>query len=430
MVKWLRVLRDIETYPNFFCDTVQCFDTGEKLYFEISDRVNDLDKIYKFYRVLEKNRARVISFNGVHFDSPVTNYLILNYSRLRTCTPLEISQELCDFAQYIIRTDFWWKETENKKYKYNQSWIDVDVFLFWSKMLRQSKRISLKSLGIQLGYHTVQELPYPPGTWLTHTQMDEVAHYNYVHDIDILKLIVTSSIRWQGKPSSVESEIKLRWNIWKNYGLNAMSWDAPKIASELLLKFYCDKTDQITWDIKKERYAGGRSLPLHNPDFKLDVFKNLYSEFQKADRDYHKDVVFIHKNTRIKLTYGIGGIHSVNDNEIYKSSDNELVVTSDVASLYPNLIINYGLIRQKEVLQQYSTLKIERMIAKRKGNKPKDATYKLILNSTSGLLDNKHSWLYYPEGAMKMRLMGQLVMTKTIEDVSEAGFQVVSANTK
>ncbi len=161
----------------------------------------------------------------------------------------------------------------------------------------------------------------------------------------------------------------------------------------------------------------------------MPVFQQLYKDFQFASRDYKKEINFIHNSTRIKLSYGIGGIHSVNNNEIYESNNISIVITSDVSSLYPNLIINYDLIRQHIVLEQYKKIKVERMIAKRTGDKAKDATYKLILNSTSGLLDNQHSWLYYPEGAMKMRLMGQLVMTKVIEELAINGFQVVSANT-
>ena len=40
-----------------------------------------------------------------------------------------------------------------------------------------------------------------------------------------------------------------------------------------------------------------------------------------------------------------------------------------------------------------------------------------------------HSWLYYPEGAMKMRLIGQLFLTKAIEVCIINNWQVVSANT-
>ena len=53
----------------------------------------------------------------------------------------------------------------------------------------------------------------------------------------------------------------------------------------------------------------------------------------------------------------------------------------------------------------------------------------MILNSTSGMIDNQYSWLYYPEGAMKLRLMGQLILTVAIERLVLADYQVVSANT-
>lgn len=105
------------------------------------------------------------------------------------------------------------------------------------------------------------------------------------------------------------------------------------------------------------------------------------------------------------------------------------VKTSDIASLYPNIIINYNCIRFPEVLQQYLNVKTDRIIAKKAKNKAKDTFLKLILNSTSGLLDNQHSWLYFPEGAMRLRLIGQLFLTKAIEICIINNWQVVSANT-
>lgn len=97
-------------------------------------------------------------------------------------------------------------------------------------------------------------------------------------------------------------------------------------------------------------------------------------------------------------------------------------------------MINYQLFRFPEVLQRYSEIKEERILAKHGKLKNKDNDlynkfYKLVLNGVSGLLDNEYSWLYYPEGAMKLRLMGQLLLTKLIEEAALAGFEVVSANT-
>jgi len=45
------------------------------------------------------------------------------------------------------------------------------------------------------------------------------------------------------------------------------------------------------------------------------------------------------------------------------------------------------------------------------------------------LLDNEHSPLYYPEGALKMRIIGQLILTKTAEIAMLNGWQVISLNT-
>lgn len=104
-------------------------------------------------------------------------------------------------------------------------------------------------------------------------------------------------------------------------------------------------------------------------------------------------------------------------------------MTSDFTSLYPNLIINYKTIRFEEVLQIYNQTKIDRVEAKKSGKKSKDKLLKLVLNSVSGLIDNEYSWLYYPEGAIRLRIIGQLILTKCIEVCVINGWQVVSANT-
>jgi uncharacterized protein (DUF2132 family) len=300
-------------------------------------------------------------------------------------------------------------------------------------MLRISKKISLKGLAIQLGYPTIQELPYEPNSVLKQHEIDELIHYNSVHDLGILELLLIK----------MEDEVRLRNYVKKEYGLDCMSFDAPKIASEILLKYYCKETwkdgiDDTIYgyynnkikEIRSTRFTTGTPLSLPPISFHLPQFKELYADMCKATRSFSKEVIIIHNNTTIKLSYGIGGLHSVNNNEIYTENADNLIVTSDVASMYPNLIINYKLIRFNEILNKYIQVKEDRIDAKATGNKTKDSFLKLILNSTSGLIDNEHSWLYYPEGAMKLRLMGQLVLTVVIDKLVFNGFKVISANTK
>ena len=312
-----------------------------------------------------------------------------------------------------------------KQIKYQKvPWIDIDLFLYWSKMLRMSKKISLKSLGIQLGYHTVQELPFKPDTILKLEDLPKLRYYNYTHDLGILELLT----------SNMEEDIKLRGNIVKEYELDCWSWDAPKIASEALLKDYCKITRKNAKEVRNYKFEKptmllGELLKGFEPQFKLPLFQQLWLDVCNSTNSFSKELLVNINNTSIRLTYGIGGLHSINENEKYYSNDEIQVKTSDIASLYPNIIINYNCIRFPGVLQQYLNVKTERIIAKKAKDKAKDTFLKLILNSTSGLLDNQHSWLYFPEGAMRLRLIGQIFLTKAIEVCIINNWQVVSANT-
>lgn len=410
--KWQKVILDVEVYPNVFLCGIQDIDTKEKIVWEISDRLNEYDEVVKFVTTFNQY---MITFNGIHYDIPILLYIIHN----KIDNVDNYLQKLKEWSDHIIQNDFWWNNSELKKYKYQNRWIDIDLYLYWSKMLRLSKKISLKGLAIQMNYPVVQELPFDPSMSLNHAQIDELRHYNSVHDLSITQLLYNNMIE----------EVKLRQYISNTYNLKCFSWDAPKIASELLLQEYCQITNQDPKYVKSLKFEHTDKLELPFIDFKLDCFKKLYSGMSNALNEFSEEIVLLEGNTTLKLTYGKGGLHSVNKNESYFEDNENEIKTSDVASLYPNLIINYGLLRYKEVIELYTRVKSDRIEAKKNKDKSKDALLKLILNSTSGMIDNKYSWLYYPEGAMKLRLMGQLILTLTIERLVLAGYQVISANT-
>lgn len=418
-----KMLMDIEVYPNCFLLGYKDYITKEGKVLEISKYKNDLKEIVKWCKSF---KGYMITFNGIHYDQLVLAQICDNYEKLITLNSIDINYAIKSYSDNIINTEF-----VNYKYKKYFKWTSIDLYLYWSKMLRLSKKISLKSLGIQIDYPVIQELPFEPNTFLKENEIKIVKDYNYIHDLGIMEKLLTHPIKWQGKPTTFEKQIKLRQNIYKEYKLpkEIFSWDAPKIASELLLDFRVKNEGGNKWELRKESYSEKDSLSLQNLDFKLIEFQNLYKEMSNASRSFKKEIILIKNNTRLKISYGIGGIHSINNNEIYIEDKDNYIYTSDVSSLYPNLIINYNTIRQPIVLKQYSKIKDERMVAKKEKNKNKDVTFKLILNSTSGLLDSKYSWLYYPEGAMKMRLMGQLIMTKVIDELVINNFKVVSVNT-
>jgi len=168
-------LHDIEIYPNFFCVTIRDWDTKEQVVYQISEDINDFDKIKAFYTTY---KGVLFSFNGIHYDNVVLGYMILE-----NC---DDPYEIWRFSNNLILSD----NPIPTKYKYWAKWIDIDFILFWSKGLRLTKKISLKALGIQLGYKTLKELPYL-NVHLNADQIDEVIEYNSF-DIDIVELLVLS----------------------------------------------------------------------------------------------------------------------------------------------------------------------------------------------------------------------------------------------
>lgn len=86
--------------------------------------------------------------------------------------------------------------------------------------------------------------------------------------------------------------------------------------------------------------------------------------------------------------------------------------------MYPTLLINYGFYPRHlgvEFLNTYSKIKEERIEAKHNGNKIKNETLKLALNSVTGLMQNEYSWMYSPKDVMKIRMNGQLLLLKLAE---------------
>jgi DNA polymerase elongation subunit (family B) len=102
-----------------------------------------------------------------------------------------------------------------------------------------------------------------------------------------------------------------------------------------------------------------------------------------------------------------------------------------IHALYPNLLINEKFIRPDlySVLATYEQVKNDRIEAKKNRDEVKNFFYKLILNSFTGILDSQYSWVYSPEYIMALRLMGQLVLSRLIEECYLNNFRVISVNT-
>jgi hypothetical protein len=123
----------------------------------------------------------------------------------------------------------------------------------------------------------------------------------------------------------------------------------------------------------------------------------------------------------VKTDYGLGGIHGARTSRVYESTDDMVIMTSDVTSFYPNLAIRNkwapAHLPQKEFCDQYEWFFDERKIIPKKD--PKNYVYKIILNSTYGLSNDENSFLYDPEFTMRITINGQLSLSMLYEMICE-----------
>lgn len=435
-------LIDIEVFPNFYFLGIKDFTTKEITSYEVSAFK---DQRLELYIYLTNFSGYLISFNGKHYDEVVNNFIVANWHHLKDCTTYDFCKRVKEFSDHVIQDNY----EEIKTYKYIKNiYTSIDLYMFWAKSLRMSKKISLKGLAIQMGWPHIQELPYPHNTTLTPIQMEKVILYNLDNDLGILERLMEQFLGEGTIPLGDLGTIHLRHQIKQRYGLDCYSWDAPKIASEAIIKEYCNKKNFDIDEFKNIRYIKedfyfGALFEKININFKTPLFRNLYKRWYESKNEFSEEFVAFTDDTSssIKISVGVGGIHSVNKNEIYEKDDEYEIYDLDIASLYPQLILNYNCFRFKELNKIYDHFRLLRInkskpnMKKYKGTdkeqfwKNEDLFYKVILNGISGYLDMAYSPLYNNKGAMTMRCAGQLILLYLTEIVLEENIRVIQLNT-
>lgn len=427
---------DIEVYKGLFFVGIKDYKREVVYTFEISPRKDEREKLYK---ALTKFSGFLVTFNGLHYDEVVLSYFIKNYKKLNTLSVKDFCLEIKDFSDNVIHEDF----EKIKYYKwFKRNWTSIDLFCYWSKNLRQSKQISLKGLAIQLNHEEIQELPFDINhEFTTDEEYETLINYNTANDLGVTEKVF----------NALKGQIELRGYIEKTYGLKCWSLDAPKIASEYLLRDYCEKTfphdiwkGKEEYEEKKKDYEkmvrSSRYTPppfvlkdyLPDVKFKTKLFQDLHEKFKECAGKLYENFAVNVNDTSVMLLPSIGGIHSVNNNQYWESDDEWVLLDCDIASLYPTLFRNYSFLRKElqPVLDKYCEIIDDRISAKRAGDKVKDTFLKLILNSFSGLADSNVNWVYSPIQILTLRCFGQLIQLKLIEEATlHKGVKCIFSNT-
>lgn len=407
---------DYETLSNCFIAVFEHYQTEEQRIFVIHDLQNDFSKLVDFLRENKEFKERHISFNGLAFDAQITEYIFrheYDWAHLSGC---EIAHELYKKAQDTINRsrDREWLEF----YEGNMQIPQIDLYKLnhWDN---PAKRSSLKWIQFSMDWYNLQDMPIHHTTEIkTKEQIDEIISY-CINDVRSTKRILYLS----------KNQISLRKNLTNEYNINLYSASEPKISKELFLHFLSEKTGLKKQDIKYSRtkrksiIAGDIILPyikFNHPTLQglLDTFRNAVIDPENTKGSLKYSVRY----NGVTTDFGLGGVHGARSSGIYTADDGMTIMTSDVKSYYPNLAIKNGWspahIPRKEFCELYEWFYNERVKIPKKDIR--NYVYKIILNSTYGLSNDKHSFLYDPQFTMQITINGQLSLMMLYEMIMEA----------
>lgn len=405
---------DYETNVQTFLGVFEHFKTDETKVFTIGPLRNDLVKLLEFFEENIRENQWHISFNGLAFDAQLTQHIIVKRNQYMKMSGEDIARDIYNEAQEVIgksnRREF--QKYSEKKLSIKQ--IDIFKLNHWDN---PAKRSSLKWIQCSMRWFNVQDMPIEHYEEITTVEeLQQIASYCR-NDVASTKEIMKLSAK----------QIALRGTLTDEYGINLYSASEPRISKELFLYFLSNKTGIPKYDLKQlrtnRRVIVGQDLVLDYIAFKTDEFKTLLRTFSRLRLDpmnlkgqFKARVEY----RGCKTDFGLGGVHGARRG-IYEPDEHMTLMSSDVVSYYPNLAIRNGWspahINNADFCELYEWFFTERR--KIPKSDPRNYVYKIILNSTYGLSNDQHSFLYDPEFTMRITINGQLSLMMLYERLVE-----------
>ena len=407
-------VQDYETLSNCFIGVFEDVKSEHQEIFVCHKSKNDIEELVHFLKRNQSLNEWHVSFNGLAFDSQITEHILRNQEQL-------LEQDGDTIARFIYRKAQETIERSNSGEfalfsPRHLSIRQIDVFKLnhWDN---PAKRSSLKWIQYTMDWKNIIDMPIHHTTEIEKGQIPEIINY-CINDVKSTKQIMHLS----------KEQINLRKVLTDEYDIDLFSASEPRISKELFLHFLNKSTGIKKWDLKQMRtqreHIIFKDIILPYVEFKTATFQNLLKKFQ--------DIILWPGQTKggfkysvqykgVKTDYGLGGIHGARSSKVYNSTEDMIIMTSDVVSYYPNLAIRNGWapahLPKEEFCEQYEWFFEERK--KIPKSDPRNYVYKIILNSTYGLSNDENSFLYDPQFTMRITVNGQLSLTMLYEMICE-----------
>lgn len=416
---------DYETIKNLFVGVFISVTTDEEYTFIIHKSKNDLKIFLDFLKRNVVLKERHISFNGLMFDSQISQYIIKNRDHLLSLDGDTVARLIYAYSQQTINA----KYPEYREYQLSILQTDVYKINHWDSMARHC---SLKWAQCMIDWPVVLDMP--------------VEHYHEVHDAETISKVVyycKNDVRSTKELLFISKvPIGLRNKIRHRYNLKCDNYSNTKMGSELLLKLYCENTGKDPWEVRNSRTHRPsillKDVIFHFIKLKTKTFQDLYYKLYNLEvfklKDSFKEVV---EYKGAEIHYGLGGIHQ-SKRGIFKSDDEYVIYDIDVMGEYPNTAIQNHMYPAHLGPEFYTVYKEDivdvRNKEKQKPSKERDVAiiegFKEAANASYGKSNSLSSWLYDPSYTLQTTVNCQLQLTMLIEDVVESiGATLIQANT-
>lgn len=309
---------DIEVFPNLFTVTVKNTESKNLRSFQISIWQNDLAEIVKLF--LNKG-IWWCGFNDLHYDDPIINALIMNFTTLISKPVEDTLQFIKDLSDEIIMSrdnnfSSW------SKYKYAHLFPSLDLL---AMRFSQKLRVGLKEMQVTMQYENVEEYEGDFDKPVTPSQIPTILEYN-ANDVNSTEELLNRSIK----------DIELRLAVEEEFGISALNKDGVNLGMEIIKTKYLEATGLQWRDIKDLRSPCDW---LCFGDIIFDYIKFKTPELQKLLSDLKQHCADPNDNSferkfflgGVEHTFGMGGLHSVNKPEAFEPDDSIVLYDDDVA---------------------------------------------------------------------------------------------------
>jgi len=408
---------DVECFKNLFTLTaVNVENSDDKHVFYIGLEKEDYSDLLKFL----KQEMVLVGYNSDSYDCPMLRF-IMTYKGDR------ITGDLFDLSKKLINEGYRGdKQILELRYprKFLYPWRSVDLMRI---LAFDRLGISLKQTGINLRWPKIQDMPVKFDAHIQPEQLELILAYN-LNDVLITKRLY----------EEITPLRKLREELSKIYSVDLSSASDSRMANLILENIY---STEMRMDIRSIRDMRTIREKVLLGDCVAKFIKFQSTELKELLDRISATVVYNYNYYKYsekisfancKFSLGIGGLHSEDEPGIFITDDKYIIQDMDVASYYPNLIINNNFYPEHlgaGFIQVLKRITAERLAAKKAKDKVKADGLKITINSIFGKLGSENFWLQDAKAFLSTTVSGQLGLLMLIEGLHLNGIRVISCNT-